>query len=173
MEIDLTQLEADGARLDETFGPDVLAPSGVRLRYEPIVARLVTTIRPEVGGVRAEGELTATVRSECDRCLRTFDVDLRATFDQRYTWAGIASTGEESEVELAELDVEQLEAPALDTAALAREQVELAAPFRFVCAEDCKGLCPTCAANRNTTSCECAETLVDPRWEALKELKLK
>ena len=30
-------------------------------------------------------------------------------------------------------------------------------PMRFVCREDCKGLCPVCGRNRNTNPCDCLE----------------
>lgn len=44
-------------------------------------------------------------------------------------------------------------------------------PFKVLCDEDCKGLCPNCGANLNHETCSCsAEAEIDPRLEALKKL---
>ena len=39
----------------------------------------------------------------------------------------------------------------LDLGEMVREQFFLAVPLRRLCREDCRGLCPTCGANRNLT----------------------
>ncbi len=44
-------------------------------------------------------------------------------------------------------------------------------PFKVLCDEACKGLCPSCGANLNHGNCSCGEVLdIDPRMEALKKL---
>ncbi|MDO4289190.1 MAG: DUF177 domain-containing protein [Eubacterium sp.] len=44
-------------------------------------------------------------------------------------------------------------------------------PFKVLCDEACKGLCPSCGANLNHENCSCGDTLdIDPRMEALKKL---
>jgi uncharacterized protein len=171
MEIDLTQLDADGVRVAEAFGPDDLADDAGAGRYEPVRADLAVWLRPEGASVRATGEVTAVIRAECDRCLKPFEVDVAGRFDQRYVWgAPPAGADGESEVEVTELDLERLAGPEFDTRALAREQIDLAAPIRFVCSEGCLGLCPTCRADRNETACDC-DVPADPRWDALRDLK--
>lgn len=181
MEFDLTHLDADGARVNEEFGADVLAAGGDDERFAPLGARLTAWIRPERGGARATGDLVGSLRAECDRCLKPLEVDVAAHFDQRYEWGeGRPAAGrpvapdadEEHEVPAEELDVERLEAPVLDTAALAREQFELAEPVRVVCSEDCKGLCETCGVDLNSVDCGCAPAPGDPRWDALRNIKL-
>ena len=51
-----------------------------------------------------------------------------------------------------------------------REAVILELPMRFLCSEDCKGLCPLCGANLNRGPCACGDREQDPRWEPLKKL---
>lgn len=41
---------------------------------------------------------------------------------------------------------------------------------KYLCSEDCKGLCPTCGKNLNTGDCDCTDDDIDPRWEALKRI---
>ena len=43
-------------------------------------------------------------------------------------------------------------------------------PSKFLCRDDCKGLCPDCGANLNDGDCGCKAAQVDPRLEALKQL---
>ena len=44
-------------------------------------------------------------------------------------------------------------------------------PFRVLCSEECKGLCPGCGVNLNCEACQCDDTMdIDPRLEALKKL---
>ena len=43
-------------------------------------------------------------------------------------------------------------------------------PFRLLCREDCKGLCPVCGANLNEMTCNCNTKQIDPRLEKLKML---
>ncbi len=43
-------------------------------------------------------------------------------------------------------------------------------PGKFLCSEDCKGLCPTCGADLNAGECQCDKEAYDPRWEALKQI---
>jgi uncharacterized protein len=51
-------------------------------------------------------------------------------------------------------------------------ELVLALPLRYICNEECKGLCPGCGVNLNREECHC-ETPVDPRLQKLKDLKEK
>jgi uncharacterized protein len=62
----------------------------------------------------------------------------------------------------------------LDIAGWARDALALALPAQIVCTEDCKGLCPICGENLNEAGPEHGhEPEPDPRWAALRELKLE
>ena len=173
MEIDLTELTTEGVRVDEALGGDDLAGDAASERAVPLDARLAAWVRPETGGARVTGEIEATVRAECDRCLKPVEVAVSGGFDQRYIWSGGLETAPSLLVEADALDVERLAAPVLDTRALAREQIELNVPIRVVCAEDCAGLCPICRADRNVAACDCEQAPGDPRWDALRKLKIQ
>ena len=58
----------------------------------------------------------------------------------------------------------------LDLRPALREQWLLVAPRFTLCAEDCKGLCPTCGTDRNVNSCDCAAQ-ADSRWDTLRPAK--
>jgi DUF177 domain-containing protein len=72
-----------------------------------------------------------------------------------------------------ELRSPYLEEDELDLKAWARDALALALPAQIVCREDCLGLCAVCGENLNQAGPDHAhEREPDPRWAALRELKL-
>jgi uncharacterized protein len=49
-------------------------------------------------------------------------------------------------------------------------QLEMEFPLRFLCKEDCKGLCQRCGKNLNEGECGCETKEFDPRLAPLKAL---
>ena len=43
-------------------------------------------------------------------------------------------------------------------------------PVKYLCREDCKGLCSVCGADLNEGDCGCHKDDMDPRWEKLAEI---
>lgn len=52
---------------------------------------------------------------------------------------------------------------------LVYEDVLLYLPSKFLCNDDCKGICSICGTNLNDDSCSCKKP-IDPRLEALQQL---
>lgn len=52
---------------------------------------------------------------------------------------------------------------------LVSEDIYLAIPSRFLCKDDCKGLCAICGADLNVEQCNC-KAPSDPRWDSLKDI---
>jgi uncharacterized protein len=62
----------------------------------------------------------------------------------------------------------------LDLASWARDALALALPTQIICREECLGLCSICGENLNEAGPEHShEPEPDPRWAALRELKLE
>ena len=70
------------------------------------------------------------------------------------------------------LDYGFLEGDSVDVSVLVQEQLLLSVPVQPLCREDCQGICQRCGADLNREACRCAESEVDPRFAALKKLKL-
>jgi uncharacterized protein len=95
----------------------------------------------------------------------------------------LEEAGHALEVDAREVDQpgggEELRSPYLDEGELdlgswARDALALALPTQIVCREDCLGLCAVCGENLNQAGPEHAhEREPDPRWAALRELKLE
>jgi uncharacterized protein len=105
----------------------------------------------------------AALEGPCMRCLeeggREVDVDARE----------IDQPGGGEELESPYVEEEQL-----DLRAWARDALALALPAQIVCSDDCLGLCSVCGENLNLAGPEHGhEREPDPRWAALRELKLE
>ena len=112
--------------------------------------------------------LTASLdyEAKCARCLT--DVKGSFTFDLEKTVAP-------REV-LSDLDEDRLDDYAiiddgfLDIDSRILEQLEVEFPFRFLCKDDCKGLCSKCGKNLNEGNCDCDSKEIDPRFAPLQKL---
>ena len=116
-----------------------------------------------------EGTVEGAVRAECGRCLEPFDHGLEAAFGvvlQRGGGASIPEGIEEDDFIL----LAEGEEYRYDIFPHVREAILLELPIRFLCREECAGICPRCGANRNETPCGCPEGEGDPRWGDLKKL---
>ena len=69
-------------------------------------------------------------------------------------------------------DIIVLENDEVDLDELARDAFILAMDTKFLCSEDCRGLCPGCGVNLNRESCRCKKA-VDPRLAKLAQLLQK
>lgn len=49
------------------------------------------------------------------------------------------------------------------------QEIQLFLPHKYLCSDDCKGLCPGCGVNLNKEKCTCKKE-VDPRMAALLQL---
>ena len=114
-------------------------------------------IRNTAGIVTIEAKADFSMDVTCDRCAE--DITLDFTVDVEH---GLVATLNHEDND----DYILLEDMQLDVRQLTLEDIYLALPGKFLCDEDCKGLCSECGANLNETSCNC-EKPIDPRWAAL------
>jgi uncharacterized protein len=164
--IDLARLSlshGEGRRLDlpvrleplELGGQEYVAP-------ESVTARLDVS-RPS-GGYAFRLRFPLRIEGPCMRCLE--GAALETEVDAR-------------EVAQENTDDEELRSPyvehdELDLGRWAHDAAVLTIPTRFLCRQDCAGLCPTCGESLNDAdpADHEHETAPDPRWAKLKELKL-
>ena len=110
----------------------------------------------EVVSVRAD--LTVTVHAHCARCLEPVTETLKTRVEAEFS-----RTGDGEEMYPITGHTVELKEPAF-------EGLLIGLPMRFLCREDCKGLCPVCYRNRNLGLCTCLEGVVKPNpFAALKD----
>jgi uncharacterized protein len=125
--------------------------------------------------LRLAGNLDTAVRFTCGRCLRQMSRPVVTRFDLLYLPQPPATAGPEEEIELKyeDMDVGFYDGIRLDVDLMAIEQIELALPMRFICGEECRGLCPMCGADLNERTCSCSQESSDPRLAVLREFRRK
>ena len=123
-----------------------------------------------------QGAFQTRVRLTCSRCLKDFDTSFKSEFELTYTkeLASITETSVEEEVEMRIADIGLLyfRGEEINLRDGIQEQVVLAFPQRFLCAEACKGLCTHCGADLNQGECGCKVAPATNKFAALKDLKL-
>ena len=132
----------------------------------PSPMKVAGDITNTAGYMRMRLEMSVDYEAECARCLSPvsgkFSLDLEKTVAPRNL--------------LLDLDEDKLDDYAiiedgfLDMDEQLRAQLEMEFPVRFLCHEDCKGLCQRCGKNLNEGKCECPEKEIDPRLAPLQEI---
>jgi uncharacterized protein len=121
---------------------------------------------------RISGTARTEATGECCRCLAgavaEVSTDLHLLLQRKQA--------SEDELEAAEEEVEVEIVPPgtrlLDLTELIHDALLLDVPLRVYCQDDCQGLCVQCGQNLNQSPCSCSTPGQDPRWSALKDLKL-
>lgn len=118
---------------------------GDPVKFEDIV------VKGEVIGsedsVNVAATITAVAHSRCSRCLEPMTMPVTATVNENFVRTPDPEDPDQYELVGHQIDLDPLVSDAL----------LLEIPIRFLCSEDCKGLCPVCGVNRNLVSCTCHE----------------
>jgi uncharacterized protein len=122
---------------------------------------------------RIAGSLKTTIELTCSRCLEPARCEIVKPFDLFFRQHDALMFDEDAEIELTEKDTRTafFTGTKLAIGDVLHEQVLLALPMKALCRVDCKGLCPTCGTNLNTSSCNCPKEQFSPHMDSLLELK--
>src|SRR3954447_8984577 len=165
--IDLARLSlshGEGRRLELPVYLEPLELAGQAYAVSPqsVAARLDIS-RPS-NGWAFRLRFPLRIEGPCMRCLES------AAFETEVDAREIAQEDTDDE----ELLSPYVEDEELDLGRWAHDAAVLAIPARFLCREDCAGLCPTCGESLNDADPADHEHDggTDPRWAKLRELKL-
>jgi uncharacterized protein len=107
-----------------------------------------------------QGSVSGVFEHVCDRCLEAacapFDVDVVWTFKEgpRQT---VEDALEDDDTDEPAVAVVGFDGNEIDLAPCVWEEVVLAMPSKFICREDCAGLCPKCGVDLNRGRCACRD----------------
>jgi len=155
----------------EMFGEEPWGPAVDTMDGEIALDLVLEAV---AGGILVRGPVRATVTGTCARCLAstsdTWEVEV---LEFHRAVAGVEADDEDGEDEQ-DLDYRLVDGDRqLELDQMVRDALVVGQPVRVLCRDDCAGLCPTCGADRNTEPCAHGdEPPVDPRWEALRGLRL-
>jgi uncharacterized protein len=117
------------------------------------------------GGFAFRLNFAIHIEGPCVRCLEPAVLDLEVE----------AREVDQTSTEDSELRSPYVEDDELDISRWAHDAVMLALPTQILCRPDCLGLCPDCGEPLNDADPaeHDHEKPIDPRWSALKDLKLE
>lgn len=117
-------------------------------------------VRNEAGVLHLRASIEAELICVCDRCGREF-----LSFKETDVDALVTESGEGAdEAEAFELEGDRLDvSEALETAFI------LDMESKFLCKEDCRGVCEKCGRDLNEGPCDCRKE-IDPRLAVLEQL---
>jgi uncharacterized protein len=111
-------------------------------------------------GIVARGEIDARWQGLCSRCLQPVAGATAVHVDELFEEAAV------------EGETYRLDHDVVDLEPLVRDVLMLELPLAPLCDAECRGLCPNCGTDRNTSTCDCELASADPRWAGLRSLDL-
>ncbi len=131
---------------------------------EPVSVTLDVVYLGKEKGLLFTGRISGILSPSCHRCLEEFPLPLEGEFTEEIQ---LDAEG----VKVAQEDVDTACAQdSIDLSQLAREHVLLNLPVKFLCSQECPGICPVCGQDLAENKCGCEQDKIDPRLEKLKEL---
>ena len=172
LRVPLAALTPDGAPVDSVVSVAGLSPQDADAF--PAESVRVRGMLLEMGSEYLfRGTISGVIKHACDRCMEEASIP----FSAEAVWVfkeALETKVLESEAEDAEDDGDMVvygfEGNEIDLAPCVWEELVLAMPSKFLCDEDCAGLCPQCGHNLNLGTCDCPAEEFDPRWAKLSEL---
>ena len=135
MKIEVDRLKED---IVENF-QEIIDPAALDLNNQELGfcdnVTISTTVKKELGVVRARSHFVTNVKYTCSRCLKSCVFPLEKDYDFDYP----------------------IERPGqiIDTVGNLREEIILDFPPKFLCRPDCSGLCLKCGKDLNEGVCGC------------------
>jgi uncharacterized protein len=165
LRVPLADVVSQGVTIDVDVAVDAIRPPDagvVPVSHVHVSGRLSGTLEDVV----FDGQVSGAFRQPCDRCL----TDTTLPFNIGVRWD--LSLQDEDEWDGESEDEDFDEAPALQRKTMAEsdevdlrprvwEEIVLALPAKYLCMEECRGLCPTCGNDLNSGPCKCAPQVND------------
>ena len=108
--------------------------------------------------------VSGSMKTECSRCLKEIRADV--DFDIEEFLSRSDTDKEQPEDE----DVILFEGHEVELDPIVHDRFLMELSGRYLCSEDCRGLCPVCGHDLNEGDCGCSREQIDPRWQALADI---
>ncbi|MCU0589068.1 MAG: DUF177 domain-containing protein [Syntrophobacteraceae bacterium] len=128
---------------------------------DPFDLKLIRPIQVELelqrhpDHVRILGKVQGRLELSCHRCLAPFEWRLDEPVDIFLIPQELAPGEEETELDVEDLDYDFFDGEIIEIDQLIAQQIFLALPYKVLCSEECRGLCPRCGVNLNEEPCRC------------------
>lgn len=109
-----------------------------------------------------EANVSGRMVTECARCLDEVEADVEFSVHE------LLSQREEGADE--DEDIILFDGYEIELDDIIADHFLMNISGRYLCSDDCKGLCPVCGQNLNHGECDCDNENIDPRWQALADI---
>lgn len=124
--------------------------------------RIVGEIYNNGQSLTLEARVTGKAETECARCLCPIEIDVDFRIRELLSRAEDGASEDDS---IILFDGHEIE---LDE--IVADNFLMNISGKYLCRDDCAGLCPRCGKNLNEGKCGCADEYIDPRWQVLKDI---
>lgn len=132
----------------------------------PSPMKVFGDITNTAGYMRMHLDATLEYTARCARCLDDVSGSFAFSLEKTVAPREILSDLDDGKLD----DYAIIEDGFLDVDEYVLDQLEMEFPLRFLCSEDCRGLCQKCGKNLNHGDCGCAKKDIDPRLAPLQKL---
>lgn len=156
-----TAFACDGFKENYSFLLDFsqLVYNGI-MPFKPTL-KVNALLQNRAGVVTLKTDVSFEYHTPCDRCRK----DTIKNFDYSFMHTLVLSQNNEN-------TDDYIEVPdfILDLNELVKDDILLELPGKFLCDDDCRGLCPICGSDLNIGQCGCKAESIDPRLLELSKL---
>ena len=114
--------------------------------------------------ITVEGMIKVDLRVQCNRCLESFAYPQEIVFQEIYYDRNL------HKMSAGELDWIPYTGDQIDITPEVVQNILLNLPMRFLCRDDCVGLCEVFGKDLNKEKCACSRDDLDPRLAKLRDL---
>lgn len=169
MNLDLTQFRQAETDVVRRYDPEEFEGRTSQFRVvTPVDLRF--KLYKDKDRYRLAGTMQTVLELTCSRCLEPFRQPVDSIFDIRFLPQAENTGADEAEIDGDDLSDAFYRDEQIDLRQVMEEQFYLALPMKPLHSDECKGLCPSCGANLNETTCNCQVRWEDPRLAGLKAL---
>ena len=104
--------------------------------------------------INLKGKMSFKINTQCSRCLKQISKDIVFDLEE------VFSKDEEESYNIVNNTI--------DILPVIYDNLYLQLPNKFLCNEDCKGICQYCGKDKNLSKCNCEENQIDSRFAVLK-----
>ncbi|MCK5688556.1 DUF177 domain-containing protein [Myxococcota bacterium] len=174
MKVQLDIIGDDGYDLDRQFEKEWLIDAlGKDAAWTPsVLGKLQVHISRVEDIFHLQGTMGGEFSAKCSRCLADVTLNIHPNLSLTLLPKGKKhEVGKDVELDIDDMSIDVYEGKTIDLSNFVRDELLLELPLKPLCSESCAGLCSSCGTNLNNGPCSC-EPPADPRWSALKEIKL-
>ena len=115
--------------------------------------------------VLLESQTSLSLLIPCSRCLEEVEIPFNIEVSKELDF------NESDSDRIEELDEQNyIDGYNLDVDLLIFDEILLGFPLKVLCKPDCEGICKTCGKNLNKESCDCEQSVGDPRMLAIQDI---